>query len=93
MVKVIVNNIYHTGALLDTGSTSSFIFDGLAKRLNLSGKPYSYTLNTLTCRKEIKTELINVEISGSEKGNPFKLEELILTRGIPAHRSSIKLIE
>ena len=91
MVKVIVNNIYHTWALLDTGSTSSFIFDGLAKRLNLSGKPYSYTLNTLTCRKEIITELINVEISGSEKGNPFKLEDLILTRGIPAQRLSIKI--
>ena len=91
MVKVIVNNIYHTWALLDTGSTSSFIFDGLAKRLNLSGKPYSYTLNTLTCRKEITTELINVEISGSEKGNPFKLEDLILTRGIPAQRPSIKI--
>ena len=91
MVKVIVNNTYHTWALLDTGSTSSFIFDGLAKRLNLSGKPYSYTLNTLTCRKEINTELINVEISGSEKGNPFKLEDLILTRGIPAQRPSIKI--
>ena len=91
MVKVIVNNIYHTWALLDTGSTSSFIFDGSTERLNLSGKPYSYTLNTLTCREKINTELINVEISGSEKGNPFKLEDLILTRGIPAQRPSIKI--
>ena len=54
VVPVMVNDTYHTYAILDTASSGTFCVRGLKDKLNLDCKEISYNLSTLSQTNEIK---------------------------------------
>ena len=57
------NGALHTCALLDNGSTQSFINEDLRQRLGLQGKPLVYSVSTLTSKDSQNGHSVDFKIS------------------------------
>ena len=85
-VNVVVNNTYNTHALLDSGSTNSFITADAVNSLALNGETISYQLSTINA-KSITTNIkvvnfILYSLDGTESlsmSNVFVVEEIPFT--------------
>ena len=85
-VSVVVNEYYNTHALLDSGSTNSFITSDAVKCLGLSGKTVNYSHSTVdTLCMTTSTKVVNFilySIDGSKSltmSNVFVVEEVPYT--------------
>ena len=83
MVLVTVNGKACTWALLDSGSTNSFISAKLAEDLHLKGSGVSCRLSTLGNSGDISSTLVAVDITSSE-GQIAHLKNVIVVPSIPA---------
>ena len=85
-VSVVVNESYNTHALLDSGSTNSFITSDAVKCLGLSGKTVNYRHSTVdTLCMTTSTKVVNIilySLDGSKSltmSNVFVVEEVPYT--------------
>ena len=85
-VNVVVNNAYNTHALLDSGSTNSFITADAVNSLALNGETISYHLSTINAKSiTINTKVVNFtlySLDGTESlsmSNVFVVEEIPFT--------------
>ena len=67
MVRVKINGV-EAWALLDTGSTTTFISKRLADQLKLSGKCINYDIRTINSTAQHKSQLVNFDVN-SEDGH------------------------
>ena len=84
MVEVTVNGTLTTYALLDSGSTNSFITKSLAEKLNLPGRPVNYHMSTLSDDKRIHSKLVSLSLSSQENGTSVSVDNVVVTDKIPA---------
>ena len=82
-VNVVVNNAYNTHALLDSGSTNSFITADAVNSLALNGNTISYQLSTVNAKSiTTNTKVVNFtlySLDGTESlsmSNVFVVEEI-----------------
>ena len=70
-------------ALLDTGSTNTFITENLASKLNLSCTPVEYHINTISDSVENISSMVNFKVSSLENRS-FDLNNVMVVKHIPA---------
>ena len=84
IVEVTVNGTLKTCALLDSGSTNSFITKSLAEKLNLPGRPVNYHMSMLSDDKRIHSKLVSLNLSSQQNGTPVNDDNVVVTDKIPA---------
>ena len=78
VVRVIVNNEFQAFALLDSGSTCSFISESLASRLKLTGKVVNYHMTTLMHQNNLKTRVVTFDLTSEHGDPPVKLTNVLV---------------
>ena len=89
MVQVIINEYTKVWALLDTGSTNTFISHALASKLGLKGKPIKYHISTLGNTSEQASQLVNLKVTSLDH-NSYYLRDVMVVKYIPAKQPPIK---
>ena len=84
IVPVIVNGSYKTYALLDTGSTNSFITESLAAHLHLVGSDVSYVINTLSSSKNVDCKAVSFSLSNGVDDESYRVSNVMVIPNIPA---------
>ena len=82
MVKMCINNAVQAWALLDTGSTNSFVTEKLVNQLKLKGTPIKYQISTLDNTRDKCSQLVKFDISDPEQS--FPLSDFMVISDIPA---------
>ncbi|XP_013402058.1 uncharacterized protein LOC106167743 [Lingula anatina] len=86
VVEVRVNAQYHTYALLDSASTSSFCTSSLVKKLRLQNSEASYSLSTLSKRDEEKrTKCVSLELDSQGSPDTISMNDVYVIENIPAN--------
>ena len=83
MVPVIVNGKLVVNALLDSGSTNTFIPESLASTLQLPGKVTSFNLSTPSQKGVKNWKAVSVHLSPIGGGDPVRVDNVLVTPGIP----------
>ena len=89
MVQVIIDKYTKVWALLDTGSTNTFISHALASKLGLKGKPIKYHISTLGNTSLQASQLVNLKVTSLDH-NSYSLRDVMLVKYIPAKQPPIK---
>lgn len=92
IVSVTCNGSYTAHALLDSGSTNTFISESLAKRLNLKSKKTNYNVNTLSSNTRIKS-MVSLQLSPLDGASSVKLNALVISDIPAAHPASQKCVD
>ena len=90
MVQVRVNDKCDAYALLDSGSTGTFITERLARSLQLDGTLVSYTMNTLGSSSEISSKVVSFNMAAPE-GESVSMEQVLVVDDIPARLPKMKI--
>ena len=85
IVPVKINHeSYVTYALLDSGSTSTFISQRLASRLSLDGDTVGYQMNTLDRSRNVKSKVVSISVAlFHDKKALFLLDKVLVVPNIP----------
>ena len=85
IVPAKVNHESHvTYALLDSGSTSTFISQRLASRLSLDGDTVGYRMNTLDRSRNVKSKVVSISVAPChDKTASFSLDKVLVVPNIP----------
>ena len=83
IVSVNVNGTLRVNALLDTGSTNTFMSSSLANQLQLSGTMTSNNLSTLTSKSVANSKVVSVQLSPVEGGKPVTLNNVLVVTDTP----------
>ena len=84
LVTVLVNGHEPAVALLDTGSTNTFITERLASKLNLQGKSVPCRLSTLGCKLNLMTEHVTFDVSPLNDNVTFNVQNVCVIPDISA---------
>ena len=84
LVSVVVNNGTSTWALLDSGSTNTFVTKRLADEMNLKGIKVNYNLNTLNGVTEINSNIVSIIVEANDRSCSFHLDNVIIVDDLPA---------
>ena len=84
MVTVLVNGREPAVALLDTGSTNTFITERLASKLSLQGKSVPCRLSTLGSKLNLMTEHVTFDVSPLNDDVTFNVRNVCVIPDIPA---------
>lgn len=86
IVPVIVNGRIRAHALLDSGSTNTFISKSLSTRLGLDGTQISYRMSTLCKQSEMSSRVVEMSLSpeGTGTGDGMVLKNVLVVDDIPA---------
>ena len=84
IVQVIVNDQYVVYALLDTGSTNTFISANLAEKLNLDGTRIHYRMNTLENSSDVDSRLVSFSLKSICDDQRLLVNKAIVISNIPA---------
>ena len=77
IVEIKVNDeIVH--ALLDTGSTNTFVVESLVHKLSLEGKDLSYKLNTLGLCSDVKSQVVSCTVQSPVDGKKYDVEAIVV---------------
>ena len=76
-------------ALLDSGSTNTFVTDDLVEQLSLNGKRQSLELTTLDRVAQIQTFTVSLEISAVDGSTFAPLRNVFTRKTIPIRESNI----
>ena len=88
VVPVVVNGSVNCYALLDTGSTASFISESLAGKLGLGGEDVSFRVNTVSASTVVQSKRVSVELSPRfGAGSSFRVDGLLTIPQVPARYS------
>ena len=90
MVQVRVNGKCDAYALLDSGSTGTFITERLARSLQLDGTLVSYKMNTLGSSSEITSKVVSFNMAAPE-GESVSMEQVLVVDDIPARLPEMKI--
>ena len=90
MVQVRVNGKCDAYALLDSGSTGTFITERLARSLQLDGTQVSYKMNTLGSSSEITSKVVSFNMAAPE-GESVSMEQVLVVDDIPARLPEMKI--
>ena len=84
LVTVLVNGHEPAVALLDTGSTNTFITERLASKLSLQGKSVTCRLSTLGSKLNLMTEHVTFDVSPLNDDVTFNVQNVCVIPDIPA---------
>ena len=84
LVTVLVNGREPAVALLDTGSTNTFITERLASKLSLQGKYVPCRLSTLGSKLNLMTEHVTFDVSPLNDDVTFNVRNVCVIPDIPA---------
>ena len=84
LVTVLVNGHEPAVALLDTGSTNTFITEILASKLSLQGKPVPCRLSTLGSNVNLMTKHVTFDVSPLNDNVTFNVQNVCVIPDIPA---------
>ena len=83
IIPVIVNGIYHTYALLDTGSSDTFCSKGLANAIGVHDSTTTYSLNTLNATEDVTSEIVQFTLSSEYNTETFNMNNVRVIKQIP----------
>ena len=83
IIPVIVNCIYHTHTLLDTGSSDTFCSKDLAYAIGGKGSTTTYTLNTLNATEDVTSEIVQFSLSSEYNTKTFNMNNVRVIKQIP----------
>ena len=83
IVPLCVNGV-KVFALLDTGSTNTFITASLAKRLNLSGYQHNYVMKTVSRVKPTCSKVVEINLSAVDGSFAEDICNVLVETSIPA---------
>ena len=83
IVPLCVNGV-KVFALLDTGSTNTFITASLAKRLNLSGYQHNYVMTTVSRVKPACSKVVEINLSAVDGSFAEDISNVLVETSIPA---------
>ena len=75
-------------ALLDTGSTNTFVTEGLAKRLKLSGSQHEYVMRTVSGVKSMSSKVVTINIAAVDGSYSEDVSNVLVESSIPARYPS-----
>ena len=75
-------------ALLDTGSTNTFVTEGLAKRLELSGSQHEYVMRTVSGVKSMSSKVVTIKIAAVDGSYSEVVSNVLVESSIPARYPS-----
>ena len=84
LVTVLVNGHEPAVALLDTGSTNTFITERLASKLSLQGKSVPCRLSTLGSNVDMMTKHVTFDVSPLNDNATFNVQNVYVIPDIPA---------
>ena len=88
LVEVIVNDTYHTHALLDTGSSDSFCTEQMASVLSLCGPSTTYRLNTLNTTGEQTCQMVHFNVASRITHNALEMKNVRVINSISTQSAS-----
>ena len=88
-VPVVIDGTFHTCALLDTGSSTTFCSKRLVDELKLQGAKMSYKLQTLHGSKDRFSEAVDFQVSSKDGTECLYLKNVLVVDDIPVENSSI----
>ena len=88
-VPVVIDGTFHTCALLDTGSSTTFCSKRLVDELKLQGAKMSYKLQTLHGSKDCFSESVDFQVSSKDGTECLYLKNVLVVDDIPVENSSI----
>ena len=83
IIPVIVNDIYHTHALLDIGSSDTFCSKHPAYAIGGQGYTTTYTLNTLNATEDVTSEIVQFSLSSEYNTETFNMNNVRVIKQIP----------
>ena len=91
LVAVNVNDQCQVYALLDSGSTNTFVTRELATRLNLSGPKVKYQMSTLSESADLTVPVVSMCLSSMHATCPVSLNNVLVVPEIPARAPSVDI--
>ena len=91
IVPIIVNNIYHTYALLDTGSSHTFCARHLVDALDISGSETNYDLQTLGNIENRSAMQVDLSVQPRDQSTSFNLNNVLVIDKVPVNSSAVDL--
>ena len=88
-VPVVVDGTYHTFALLDSGSSTTFCSKRLMNELKLQGSKTTYELQTLHGSKKQCTEVVSLHMSSTDGLKCLDMNNVVVVDDIPVERSHL----
>ena len=88
-VPVVINGIFHTYALLDTGSSTTFCSKRLINQLKLQGTKISYKLRTLNDSKNSCSDVVEFQMSSEDGTKCLYMNNVLVVDSIPVENSRI----
>ena len=79
VVPIIINNTFHSYALLDTGSSYSFCSQRLVAALDIDGVETNYDLVTMNNTEKKNTIQVDLSIQPKDRSNSFKMSNVLVT--------------
>ena len=83
IVPVIINDQCKVYALLDTGSTNTFVTQRLATQLKLKGKEVSYSMSTLGHSSEVSSKTVSTNVTSVDANEKLKADNVLIVGSIP----------
>ena len=83
IVPVIINDQCKVYALLDTGSTNTFVTQQLATKLKLKGKEVSYSMSTLGHSSEVSSKTVSINVTSVDANEKLKADNVLIVGSIP----------
>ena len=83
IVPVIINDKCKVYALLDTGSTNTFVTQRLDTQLKLNGKEVSYSMSTLGHRSDVSSKTVSINVMSVDANQELKADNMLVVGSIP----------
>ena len=77
--------------LIDTGSSCSFISERLASKLDIQGVSHTYTVQTVSGAKDMKSKRVSVSLANIEGTFSQEVGNMLLIDEIPAKYPSVAI--
>ena len=84
IVPVVLNGHREVYALLDTGSTNTFVTQRIAAEMNLDGSEVSYRMNTLEQSSNVMSKVVSFSLMSVDKHHKIQMNNVLVVSTIPA---------
>ena len=84
IVPVVLNGHREVYALLDTGSTNTFVTQRIAAEMNLDGSEVSYRMNTLGQSSNVMSKVVSFSLMSVDKHHKIQMNNVLVVSNIPA---------
>ena len=77
-------------ALLDSGSTNTFVYQHVASRMNLPCTTSRYSISTIASKRSF-SQVVSFQLSSADGGDPIGLNNVLVVPYIPARHPSTEI--